>query len=88
MYVGEADDEYMLPNGWDEHNYSSFTGTFDELMFSTCTFRNNTKLTKIEFKFPKLIHTSGDFYNNTKLTEVKTDLGNLVIGLNTFDCCK
>ena len=91
MYVGnavDADVEYERPDNWDEQSYSSFTGTFDELMYSNCTFRNNTKLTKIEFKFPKLIHTSGDFYNNTKLTEVKTDLGNLVIGLNTFDCCK
>ena len=88
MYVGDDDDSYERPDNWDEQSYSSFTGTFDELMFGNCTFRNNTKLTKIEFKFPKLIHTSGDFYNNTRLTEVKTDLCNLVFGLNTFDCCK
>ena len=51
MYVGnsvDADDEYTLPTDWDKHDYSSFTGTFDNLMFSTCAFRNNTKLTKIQ----------------------------------------
>lgn len=91
MYVGEAvdaKDEYKRPDNWDKQSYSSFTGTFDELMYSNCTFRNNTKLTNIDFKFPKLIHSFGDFYNNTKLTTVTTNLGNLVIGLNTFDCCK
>lgn len=96
MYVGEAgydddnddDDYYKLPTEWDKQSYSSFTGTFDELMYSHCTFRNNIKLTNIEFKFPKLIYSFGDFYNNTKLTTVTTNLGNLVIGLNAFDCCK
>lgn len=86
--VGNDDDSYVRPTNWDKQDYSSFTGTFDELMYSTSSFRNNTKLTKIEFKFPKLIFASGDFYNNTKLTEVNSDLCNLVIGLNTFDCCK